>query len=215
MIFILDFDYTLCHTKAFEKVLLKSVKKFKVTDKLFFETYKKTVEAIPGEYDYDVKKHAVFLAKATGRDKLEIENALRQTVKKIDRFLFTDSLPSVRWLKKYGKIIIHTWGNPKWQKTKITNSLIMKYANRCIYTKKEKKTLKFNFYEPPENLVFINDNPKEIKEMMRLFPKSTHLRVKRPEGKKFDPKWEKLEVKTFKNLNGIKNYIEDVLRSRV
>ncbi|MBU1075213.1 hypothetical protein KJ705_03975 [Patescibacteria group bacterium] len=208
MIYIIDFDHTLCNTTALKEALQEGVSKFGVDEQIFAATYNRTVETIPDEYDYDTSRHAEIISKETSGDPKEIKNKLDSIIGRMDEFLFKDSLSFLNWLKDYGKIVILTWGNPKWQQTKIENSSIKKLADQCLYTGKEKSTLQLGFPEPEEEWVFINDNPKEIKQTMKLFPKSTHLRMKRPEGKKFDPEIDQLNVPTFTELAVLKKYLQ-------
>ena len=209
MIYIVDFDHTLCNTTALKKALQESVREFGVDDNIFSSTYQKTVEAIPDEYDYDISRHAEIISKVTSGNPSEIKSRLVSIISRMDEFFFKDTLSFLNWLKEHGKIVILTWGNPKWQQTKIENGSLKKLADQCIFTGKKKSTLKLNFPEPGQNWVFINDNPKEIKRMMDLFPSSIHLRIKRPEGKKFDPEIDQINIPTFVDLGKLRRYLTE------
>lgn len=184
MICILDFDYTLCRTGELKQAMARAVERFGVTNQVFNETYAKTVSAIPGQYDYDVNRHAVWLAATTQAPVQEIVAALRGVLSDTNSYLYPDVEIFLRWLKEgNSKIIILTWGNPAWNREKIEHSLVAGYADQIICTAVGKESAPLPITANTGDSAFINDNPSEIEALTKRYPNAHHLRLVRSDGK--------------------------------
>lgn len=208
MIFVFDFDHTIFNASAFKKALSQSVRKFGISKKFWQETYKEIVEKSQEGYDYDVKEHSFLLGQGIGKDSRLLEKEMRRIVAQSHDFVYRDTEPFLRYFKsRKTTIVLLTLGNVAWQKEKIKGLKIKKYFDKFIFTARHKKYLKLNLADTPQSWVFINDNPREIKELMPLFSKSIFLRLKRRGGKKFLPEEEELNIPTFSNLSKLEKYI--------
>lgn len=201
MTVILDLDYTLLDTTKFKEAMEESVAPFGVTKEQFRTTYAATVAAIAGQYDYDFARHAKLLQEISGADEAELRRALEGALERLPAFLYEDSIAFLESLKDSGAhVALLTFGNAGFQEEKVRRLGIEVYFDECIYTQTGKHTVEYSFPGNEESWVFINDNPKEIRSLMELFPKSTMLRVKRENGKTFAAEDDALAVPTFATL---------------
>lgn len=208
MTYILDLDHTLLNTTALKRAMQESLRPFGGSGELFEKSYAATVSAIPGQYDYDISRHASIISEMTGADAALVRAALENVLQHIDKFLFPDAISFLQWVKEKGAVLLLTWGNPHWQEQKVQHSSIRDMFVRCVYTEKDKHNVALAIDAPQAEWIFINDNPKEIKFMLTQYPEATHLRVKRPEGKTFPAEVDQLDVPTFASLAETKKYLE-------
>ena len=113
-------------------------------------------------------------------------------------YLYSDTVVFLEYLKNKGyKIIILTKGNSEYQKEKITNSQIDDYYQDLIVTMEHKGNLDIDY----SNSIFIDDNPKEILNILKQKPKMI-IRIQR-DNSKYSKTPLKEDIKTVKSLQEI------------
>ena len=99
--------------------------------------------------------------------------------KSIYNDLYSDAIPFLEYINSLNyKVIILTKGNRDFQSKKIANAHIDKYYDKIIVTMHHKGFLFLNYLQS----IFIDDNPREIKSLMKRRPKKM-IRIKRINSK--------------------------------
>ncbi len=157
-----DFDRTLFDCENFLEDLYALINKYNIDKSLFKECQNQCIDE--GFNPYNILN--VVKEKYQFDEKLyqEIDNLIKKT----NHYLFSDSITFLEYLKsKNYEIIILTKGNNEYQKAKIINAKIDNYYNDLIVTMKHKGNLVLDY----ANSTFIDDNPKEIKSILKRKPK--------------------------------------------
>lgn len=179
-----------------------------VTKTQFSSTYAKTVGAVPGQYDYNVDRQAELLAVETRQPTSVFVTALRTVIADTNAYIYPDVDNFINWLKGIeSKIIILTWGNPEWNREKITHSRVAAMVDDIICTAQEKVSIQLPFAADNSEVVFINDNPKEVKALTKLYPKAQHIRLQRPDGK-YAATASAAGITTFASLSEIQSFLQ-------
>ena len=202
MLAILDLDYTLLDTTAFKRALTASLEPMGVTNDEFYETYGAVAHAVPGEHRYSFESQAKLLREKYGYDEAEILKRLSSVYAILPSFLYPDTLPFLEFLSAQ-KIpaVLFTWANPEHQQAKVKGLGIEKFLAKVVITSEAKGTAELELSAPQSEWVFLNDNPNEIRALAARYPESRAIRIKRPDGKKFPPEEDVLDVPTFATLS--------------
>lgn len=188
----IDFDRTLFDCDSFLGDLYSIIQKYKIPKKIFKDSQIQCKKMGFNPYIIleKVEKHCSF--------NHEIYNDIDKLLDNTSSYLYADALLFLNNLKKSGyEIIILTKGNLEYQKRKITNSNISKYCDDIIITMSHKGNLNIDYM----NSVFIDDNPVEIKNILRKKPKEL-IRIKRNDSKYYDITLNK-DIKTVNSLQEI------------
>lgn len=178
MIVIFDLDYTLLDTESFKKGLAKASN---ISLEDFERIYIKYFSHDTGR-KFTLAAHLRFLIKeklVSREDKEKIKLATSNEIKKINKYLFPESEDLLKKFKaKNHYLILLTWGNKKWQKSKIDNLKIKKYFDEIITVDKDKgDCIKF-LEKKHEKILVINDNLKESLKLVNKLKNSELFLIK-------------------------------------
>ena len=108
-----------------------------------------------------------------------IYNDIDKLIINTSSYLYSDAIPFLEYINSLNyKVIILTKGNRDFQSKKIANAHIDKYYDKIIVTMHHKGFLFLNYLQS----IFIDDNPREIKSLMKRRPKKM-IRIKRINSK--------------------------------
>jgi len=171
---IFDLDYTLLDTDKFKEKLVEIFK-----DQDFYADYKKYFEDSGLSFDYE--KYLALLkyaGKIDGAAEKEIRFKLTELMKKLDDYLRPDAENVLKYFHQEGaELILITFGEKNWQQEKVKSLDIKKYFDRIRFEDKNKnksawlKLLK----NKSEEILIINDNAKEAKEMVKILGKKAKV----------------------------------------
>lgn len=208
MTVILDLDHTLLRTSSLKGAMMEHLAPLGITPEQFKDTYDATVHAIPGQYSYDIARHALLIEEKTGVDAASAGKALFAALDTLPSMLYDDAVPFLNFLRSRKlPMVLLTMGNAAFQRAKVERLDIEQYFDDCIYTETGKETIDLEFSNPPSEWLFINDNPKELRALAARFPESAMIRIKRPDGKMFTPEDDALNVPTFSSLTEVENLL--------
>lgn len=206
MIFIFDFDRTLLDTEKFKKELCK-----------IFSISLKEYNSHIDEYFRKTKKHYspeghIKLLKKLGKvknnsEEKKILSKYENLLKSFGILLFPEAKNILTLVKQRGELmVLITQGNLASQKKKVKSSGIEKYFHKIIYTQKKKSENKFilKLTNSKENVLLINDKPKEILEMKKVIGKNAEsFLVDSPHARR-----DKHNLKIHRNISALKKYID-------
>lgn len=180
---VFDFDHTLFSTRSFYEALRVSFEKLGIARELFLETFE---ESKQGKRDYNPQKQFELILER--KAKVSLENALKKTFQRIlnkaEQFLYPDTLPALRNLKKSFNLILLSYGQLRFQREKIKKSKIEKYFDEVLITKEINKTFPIKkFLNNKEKTILVEDNPTALSEIKKTFPGVITIRINRGEGK--------------------------------
>lgn len=200
---IIDFDYTLFNAGKFKKALSKSLKNFGIYEKIWQRTYRFS-KKLNKNNEYIPNTHLEILAKKYNCAKNDLQKSYDKIISKTNRFFYSDTLATLKKLSKNHKLYLLTFGDIGFQKQKIQSSKIEKYFQKIITTNQNKEKIAHDIPDI-ENAIFINDNPKEIIELKKVYPAAEFIQIVRRGGKckKID---KKENIKTYSSL---KQYIKN------
>ena len=177
MIVIFDLDHTLMNSEKFKGQLPKI---FGLSKQNFLRSKEKYF--IERQDLYSPLKHAELLYDSQEINKKQltfIKKSLKLLGKDANSYLFSDAdliLKNLHREKNYLLLLSH--GDCKWQQLKIKGLHIRKYFDRIIITDKKKiAALKF-LKNKRDNILIINDNALENKEMIEFLGQGQTILIK-------------------------------------
>ena len=169
----LDFDRTLFDCDRFLEDFYLLIKKYSINKSVF------------KKYQNECKKEGFNPDNILKRVEKEysFDNKLYQDIERLignsASYLYDDSLDFLKYLKeKKYQVIILTRGNSYYQKKKIEYANISSYYDELLITMNHKGELSIPYNEG----IFIDDNPKEIENIITKMPKKI-IRIKRNNSK--------------------------------
>ncbi len=165
----IDFDRTLFDCDKFLEDFYTLINNYNINKEIFKKCQNQCIENGFNPYLilHEIEKVFSFDKKLYE----DVDNLLHKT----KEYLYPDSLSFLKYLKeKQYQVTILTKGNEKYQKEKIFHAGIDKYYGELITTMQHKGKLNLDY----KNGIFIDDNPKEIKSIMKKSPKMI-IRIKR------------------------------------
>lgn len=165
----IDFDRTLFNCDKFLEDFYTLINSYNISKEVFKKCQNQCIKDGFNPYTILRKVEKAFFF--NNDLYLEVDTLLKKT----GSYLYSDSTDFLKYLKKKGyQIIILTKGNREYQKEKILHANIDNYYDDLIITMEHKGKLKLEY----DNGIFIDDNPKEIKSIMKNNPKMI-IRIKR------------------------------------
>lgn len=164
----IDFDSTLFDTHSFYNDFINICNNYKV------ETYK--IDLLKKELFNDEELFNLDVLIKNIVNKFNIDNSIYSDIDKLysNKYVYSDSLWFLKKLKDKYSLVLLTYGDIEYQVKKIKASKLEKYFDNIIITNKHKGSLDLDY----KNLIFIDDNLDEIKDICRKKPKKV-IRIKR------------------------------------
>ena len=172
---VLDFDRTLFDTDTFKLDLAKSVKKFGVSDELFFKLYKKSItENADGVHSYNLQKHVGLMGdKVANLSPIKVRRGLLKIIANSRKYLYPETIKFLQQLRKEKfYLILLTHGHQAFQQKKVNGTGIVKYFNKLVILDGEVKAPRFKQYLSKFSKVwFISDHIGELVTIKATCPK--------------------------------------------
>lgn len=203
----IDFDGVIFNTELFKKPLIKIFFENGISKKDFDKSYQQfKKQKIP----YSPIKHIEFLIKNKKRryknDRLY--SGILKLLKNLKLYIFKDA---EIFLKSFSKnnLYLLSYGDLNFQKQKIKGAKISDYFRRIIITNKNKaeivkQIIKKDKFGKLEKIIFIDDQPRNIKEVSSI-RNITTIQLIRPPSKsilKFSKKTD-FKVRNFREIREI------------
>ena len=172
----IDFDRTLFDCESFLKDLDNIIKKYEIPKNIFIKCQNQCKKE--GFNPYIILDKISEFCEFNSSIYDEIDDLLKQS----NKYLYPDAITFLKYLHKSNyQIIILTKGNEDYQKKKISYSNIKDYYDELIVIMKHKGNLDIDYKES----VFIDDNPIEIKSILKRKPKQV-IRIRRINSKYYN-----------------------------
>jgi len=204
--FILDFDHTLVDSNMALKAAKKNVSKaLKINESVFEETYNNH----KGQYGFHFPfVHITSITKDNNLMNKGLK-AYHSYYREMKKAVFKDSIDSIKKLKRWGSVIIFSFGEREHQLRAIFESGLNEYCDMIRIAEKksideiEECIKKLN--EKPSIIFSIGDRPSDAKSFKEYGNKNqikvVGIRIRRPQGKYVNEKdIEKIVDKEYINL---------------
>ncbi len=179
MIYIFDLDYTLFNTNIFTKNIAQTLdinlKDFNISYWQYFGRRK---------INYNIYKHINFLikeGKINSSDNQKIRNKIIKLFNEADKYIFSGAREVLCRLKSQGhSLYLLSFGDPIWQKLKISDLAIKKYFTKIIITNKKKSTALDFLKKTKEKKIIVNDNARESFLIKKALGQAEIILIKGP-----------------------------------
>lgn len=176
---VFDLDYTLLDTVKFKEALVAATG---VDEKAYEKAYADAVARNGGLFD-----PGILFAELRERKLLADEDAkaarerFDEVLTATERYLYPEAKELLEALGKHeADIDLMTFGNAEWQRAKVEHSGLAGMFDAVLYAEKDKKEFVRGIGEGQEKVVVVNDNGKEMEEMMAAAPEYTYILKKGP-----------------------------------
>ncbi|HSD12144.1 MAG TPA: HAD hydrolase-like protein [Patescibacteria group bacterium] len=178
---VFDLDYTLLDTVKFKEALVAATG---VDEKAYEEAYADAVARNGGLFE-----PGVLFAELKGRGLLTEEGAadararFDEVLTTTERYLYPHAKELVEALGKHeADIDLMTFGNADWQRAKVEHSGLARMFDAVLYAEKDKKEFVRGVGEGQDKVIIVNDNGKEMQEMMSAAPEYSYILKKGPKA---------------------------------
>ena len=196
---IFDLDYTLLDTAKLHNKLAE------IFDKENYRADYRRYFKDKG-INFDEEKYFEIL-KSEGRvdeaREKELKLKLAELLMNMDDYLNPGAVEALEHFKQAGnKLILMTFGNKKWQELKIKNLSIAKYFSNIIYEDKDKSKSEYlkALSGTSEEILLINDNLDEAKEMLKILKRGELHLVDGPYNKELHDSEKKVRINKLAEL---------------
>ncbi|MCK5211291.1 HAD hydrolase-like protein [Candidatus Parcubacteria bacterium] len=171
MIYIFDLDYTLLDAIEFKRGLARilglSWEDWQANYQKFFKDQNKNFNF------YQMLNYLIRAEIVNQNQAVEIRHAVLKYLKTIDSFIFPAGLELLKKLSKdKHTLMLVSFGDMVWQKSKIENLKIKKFFAKVIITDSNKSTALMFLQNSTEEIVIINDNAKETFLLQESIPRA-------------------------------------------
>ncbi|HTK04114.1 MAG TPA: HAD hydrolase-like protein [Candidatus Eisenbacteria bacterium] len=198
---VFDLDYTLLDTIAFKEALIAATG---VPKEAWEETYKDTVAKKgffePGAF-FDELAGRNLLTDDVAAAKDRFEGVLRTT----EQYLYPEAKELVLALGRHKgevEVDLMTFGEAKWQRSKVEHSGLGRMFQDVLYVETNKKEFVQGLgkgRDEVDEVILVNDNGKEMEEMVEAAPEHTY--IWKSGGPKAAPKdWKHLKAESIGDL---------------
>ncbi len=205
MIFYLDFDSTLYHTKNLTTKMLESIASSLSSQNANLNKNTIFCEAqslFNKDNIYNIYKLATFLSKKYNAKVEPVKENLHKIIENGKEFVFEDVIPFLEKIKKNNTVVLLTYSDKdsfSFQLEKIHGSGLADYFDDIIITDKQKHELNLDY----QNSIFVDDNNKVLEGLHTVQPKKLY-RIRRKGTKYYDTKLSNsLNIKEIFSLNEI------------
>ncbi len=169
MIYIFDLDYTLLDAIKFKhglaRILGLSWEDWQKNYQKFFKDQNKNFNF------YQMLNYLIRAEIVNQNQAVEIRHAALKYLKTIDTFIFPKGLELIKKLAADKQtLMLVSFGDMVWQKSKIENLKIKKFFTRVIITDSNKSTALTFLKNSTEKIAIINDNAKETFLLQESIP---------------------------------------------
>lgn len=179
---VFDLDYTLLDTVKFKEALVVATG---VDEKAYEAAYAAAVARNKGLFDpavlfAELKERALL----TGQDVAPARERFDAVLTTTEQYLYPQAKEMLESLRRHpeAKVELMTFGNAEWQKAKVEHSGLKDLFHDVLYAEKDKKEFVRNLREGDEKVVIVNDNGKEMEEMMNAAPEYAYIIKKGPKA---------------------------------
>ena len=171
MIYIFDLDYTLLDATEFKRGLARilglSWEDWQKNYQKFFKDQNKNFNF------YQMLNYLIRAEIVNQNQAVEIRHAVLKYLKTIDAFIFPAGLELLKKLSKdRHTLMLVSFGDMVWQKSKIENLKIKKFFAKVIITDSNKSTALMFLKNSTEEITIINDNAKETFLLQESIPRA-------------------------------------------
>lgn len=187
MLFYIDFDSTLFHTRKFTKSLLESLTNSCVMqngDLKFDVIFEEAESLFNKEHIYDIFKLGIYFAEKYELDNDLIQNSLHKAIRADKQFVFDDVEKELTRLAKNNTLVLYTYsekGSLEFQLEKIYSSGIANLFDDIIITSEPKGDFNLNY----NSGIFVDDNINVIEDISNNNPIKIY-RIRREGTKYYD-----------------------------
>ncbi len=171
---VFDLDYTLLDTVAFKRALVEATG---VDEKEWKKAYDAAVEGNRGLFE-----PSAFFAELTRRELLTdaAAEAARKSFDDVlattEKYLYPEAKELVTALGRHeADVDLMTFGDASWQRAKVEHSGLAKMFDDVLYAEKDKKEFIRGLGEGQDKVIVVNDNGKEMEEMVEVAPEHTYI----------------------------------------
>lgn len=203
---IIDLDHTLFDATTFKATLAESVLKYGVSQDIFFQTYAQ-IRKSSKDSEYSPQRHLAVLAKIIKLDKTLAKKSINEVVSKSRKYLYSDALMFLKKISSLGvPFILLSYGDRDFQQKKILACGIKKYFTEIKIVQKSKNSATRKLAKKyGDNLIFINDNINETREVMNTTTNIQPILKRRNDLPAHD--YAKETIPNFNTLKEIRDYI--------
>lgn len=203
---IIDLDHTLFDATAFKATLAESVLKYGISQDIFFQTYAQ-IRKLSKDSEYSPGSHLAALGKIINLDQTSAKKSIDEVVSHSQKYLYSDALTFLKKISSLGvPFILLSCGDRDFQQKKISACGIKKYFTEIKIVQKSKNTaIKKLAKKYGDNLIFVNDNINETREVMNTTAKIQPILKHRMDTPRVI--YVKEKIPNFNTLEEIKNYI--------
>ncbi len=176
---VFDLDYTLLDTVKFKEALVAATG---VDGAAYERAYADAVRRNGGLFDpgvlFEELRGRGLLAEGDAEAaRARFDGVLRTT----ERYLYPEAKELLEALGRHeADIDLMTFGNAEWQRAKVEHSGLAGMFDAVLYAEKDKKEFVRGVGEGQDKVVIVNDNGKEMEEMMAAAPEYTYVLKKGP-----------------------------------
>ena len=161
----IDFDHTLYNTKLLTKDMLNALAIY--ISKVSNENFEPVLETLKNKFKrgnnniYDIYELIKYFSKIFNYDYKEATNIVNNVINNGTQYLFEDSIPFLKGLKKKNhKVYILSYNENEvyFQAVKIAGSGLLKYVDGVFPTTTLKGEIPLDF----SKCIFIDDKPKDL-----------------------------------------------------
>lgn len=203
---IIDLDHTLFDATAFKATLAESVLKYGVSQDIFFQTYAQ-IRKSSKDSEYSPESHLAALGKIINLDQTSAKKSIDEVVSNSQKYLYSDAFTFLKKISSLGvPFILLSYGDRDFQQKKISACGIKKYFTEIQIVQKSKNAaMKKLAKKYGASLIFINDNIKETREVIKTIVNIQPILKRR--GDLPGVIYVKEKIPNFNTLEEIKNYI--------
>lgn len=202
---ILDFDDTIFNTHQMVQEFIKVFKKNGFTKKEFYNAWGMCLKKI-GKFDLDA---VINLVINSGKLENPIKEKINSILSNTNKFIYPDFFSFVKDFEK-NNLILLSFGEINFQRTKIENSKIAPIFSEVIITTKDKveSLMLIRKKHSNDKIFFIDDKAEQIDKVKNILPQIVTIKMERLQGEHVKIK-SRLTNYTVKNLDEARKIINE------
>ncbi len=213
----IDFDDVLLNTKKFREDYMKIFRKNNISLNIFNKYYNDyPIRKRNGRIiKYDSDKHLKIIKEKENIKTGKLRRDIGKLIKRINKYIFSDAENFLRQFKKNDLYLV-SYGNTRFQKSKIKSSGLQKYFKETVIIDKLKSFAVRNIIKKnnfrKEEMFFIDDRVEQIGDIKKKIAGIATIFVKRKEGR-YNDKRNRYCDYTAKNLKEVQEIINSRIRN--